>query len=535
MVKNNSIRKRGKADYIYENLHLTALDDGTFKIIGVTDKTIAEIEIPDCVSTIGDKAFYDCWNLIKVTIPDSVKYIGKSAFEGCEKLVSISIPTSVTDIAEATFRACRSLTMVEIPSGVTDIGEYAFCACRSLANITIPDGVKSIESNTFTSCESLANVNIPNSVTNIGSCAFEYCSNLTSIKLPRMISSIGNDAFACCFALVEVYNLSNLDITKGSSDNGGVAYYARDVYTSISEPSKLSNLDGMILHTDSNNITLVEYNGDATCVTIPNNVTSIGNDAFHNCRNLTSVTIPNSVTSIEEYAFCDCRSLTSITVPNSVTNIGNSAFAKCISLTEVYNLSKLNITKGSLDNGSIAYYARDIYTSLSEPSKLSNLDGMIFHADSDNVTLVKYNGDATSVVIPDGVTIIGEGAFFGNVNLTTVSIPNSVTIICASAFRCCNALTQITLPASVTHIGNHAFLACSSLTNLTIPYNVKFIDTFAFESCDNLISVIFENKSDWFLSENKSETNGDSITVTDPSQNATNLREFYFKYCWKRV
>lgn len=139
------------------------------------------------------------------------------------------------------------------------------------------------------------------------------------------------------------------------------------------------------------------------------------------------------------------------------------------------------------------------------------------------------------IEIPDCVSTIGDKAFYDCWNLINVTIPDSVKYIGKSAFRCCNALTQITLPESVTHIGNHAFLACSSLTNLTIPYNVKFIDIFAFESCNNLISVIFENKSNWFLSENESDTNGDSITVSDPSQNATNLREVYFKYCWKRV
>ena len=68
---------------------------------------------------------------------------------------------------------------------------------------------------------------------------------------------------------------------------------------------------------------------------IPNSVTSIGSNAFENCRRLTSVTIPNSVTSIGNSAFEGCTGLTSVTIPNSVTSIGRSAFYGCSGLTSV--------------------------------------------------------------------------------------------------------------------------------------------------------------------------------------------------------
>ena len=70
-------------------------------------------------------------------------------------------------------------------------------------------------------------------------------------------------------------------------------------------------------------------------VTIPNSVTTIGDNAFRFCSGLTSVTIPNSVTSIGDWAFADCIGLTSVTLPNSVTTIGNYAFEDCTGLTSV--------------------------------------------------------------------------------------------------------------------------------------------------------------------------------------------------------
>ena len=69
--------------------------------------------------------------------------------------------------------------------------------------------------------------------------------------------------------------------------------------------------------------------------TIPNNVTSIGANAFEGCSKLTGITIPDSVTSIGICAFYDCIHLTSVTIPNSVTSIGNYAFSGCSSLTSI--------------------------------------------------------------------------------------------------------------------------------------------------------------------------------------------------------
>ncbi len=153
-------------------------------------------------------------------------------------------------------------------------------------------------------------------------------------------------------------------------------------------------------------------------VIIGDSVTSIGNNAFRQCRFLTSVTIPNSVTTIGRSAFSDCSSLTSVTIGNSVTTIGRSAFRQCRFLT--------------------------------------------------------------SVTIPNSVTTIGESAFSDCSSLTSVTIPNSVTTIGESAFSDCSSLTSVTIPNSVTTIGRSAFSDCSSLTSVTIGNSVTIIGDNAF-------------------------------------------------------
>ena len=178
-------------------------------------------------------------------------------------------------------------------------------------------------------------ITIPNSVTSIGSYAFYKCSSLTSLTIPDSVTSIGYGAFAGCYRLVEVYNLSSLNITKGSIDNGYVGYYALNIYMDKNTPSKLTKENDFVIHTEGNVKTLVGYFGDRTSITIPSSVTSIGSYAFYNCSSLTSITIPSSVTSIGSYAFYNCSSLTSITIPNSVTSIGRDAFGYCSNLKTI--------------------------------------------------------------------------------------------------------------------------------------------------------------------------------------------------------
>ena len=99
----------------------------------------------------------------------------------------------------------------------------------------------------------------------------------------------------------------------------------------------------------------------------------------------------------------------------------------------------------------------------------------------------------TSVTIPNSVTSIGERAFSGCSSLTSITIPNSVTSIGSSAFVCCSSLTSVTIPNSVTSIGNGAFMYCSSLTSITIPNSVTSIGEWAFDNCSSLTSVAIPN------------------------------------------
>jgi len=129
--------------------------------------------------------------------------------------------------------------------------------------------------------------------------------------------------------------------------------------------------------------------------------------------------------------------------------------------------------------------ARTEVTALAETTQ----DGLVIQDD----VVVGYKGTAEKVVVPEGVTFIGDYAFVDCNTLTEISIPNSVTAIGNSAFARCAKLKNINIPEGVTYIGNGAFYECESLTEVTIPQSVTFIDNNAFCYCKNLVKINIPN------------------------------------------
>ena len=281
---------------------------------------LTSVTIPDSVTSIGYEAFYGCSGLTSVTIGDGVTSIGRDAFEGCSGLTSITIPfvgekadgtgttyfgyifgaseyfdkygdyvpeslkeviiTGGTSIGERAFSGCSGLTSITIPDSVTSIGEYAFYGCSGLTSITIPDSVTSIGEEAFSDCSGLTSVTIGDGVTSIGDYAFSGCSGLTSITIGDGVTSIGWDAFDYCNDLTDVYyqgDLSGWPEIEFSDYSANPMYYADNLY-----------INGQLLQGD---------------IVIPEGTEKIGDYAFNDCSGLTSITIPDSVTSIGEDAF----------------------------------------------------------------------------------------------------------------------------------------------------------------------------------------------------------------------------------------
>ena len=150
-------------------------------------------------------------------------------------------------------------------------------------------------------------------------------------------------------------------------------------------------------------------------------VTSIEDSAFRGCTGLTSVTIPDSVTSIECQAFYGCTGLTFVTIPDSVTYIGYYAFRGCSGLTEI-NWNAVSV--GDFYYGSNVFYnagtAGDGIT-VTFGDDVQRIPAYLFYVDSSS-----YRPNIKSVTIGNGVTSIGESAFYNCVGLTSVTFEGTV-------------------------------------------------------------------------------------------------------------
>ncbi len=244
-------------------------------------------------------------------------------------------------------------------------------------------------------------------------------------------------------------------------------------------------------------------------------VTEIGDRAFASnasyiSSDITSITIPDSVTKIGCEAFVSCSNLTSITIPNSVTSIGDYAFYNCSNLTAVYitDIAKWCALDFGGSSANPLYYAHNLYlngelvTDLVIPDSVTSIGSGAFYGCSsltsitipDSVTSIGYQAfsscsSLTNITIPDSVTSIGDDAFYKCSSLTSINIPDGVTSIGSRAFSYCSSLTSINIPDGVTSIGDDAFYKCSSLTNITIPDSVTSIGYDAFRDCSSLTNI----------------------------------------------
>lgn len=348
---------------------------------------IKAVIIDDGITTIGAYAFYSFDSVESIAIPEGISAIGKYAFNGCKKLTSITIPNSVTIIEERTFTDCENLNNITLPTNLTKIGNRAFYCCENLENITIPKGVTTIGDNVFSCCYSLKEITIPDSVISIGKNAFSTCKNLANVKISASVTIIGQLAFSGCV------NLTTIMVDNENQ------YYSTDESCSV------------LFNKDKTTLILYLMENPQANYNIPDTVTTICNEAFLGCENLTSLTIGKNVETIGNNAFDSCFGLTNLIIPDNVKIIGNYAFYNC------FNLESVKIGNGVTSIGNNAFSFND-YFHPDEELKLKELKL------GNSVTIIgEYafcNCKFTSLTIPVSIKTIEWGAFSGCINIEDV-------------------------------------------------------------------------------------------------------------------
>lgn len=362
-----------------------------------------------------------------ITVPGSVKYkntdytvvgIGTNAFENVTG-TNVTLPDTLQYIDGSAFYGfnCGDNGTLTVPASVASLGEHCFTNCTAAVQFADNSQLKTIGNNAFA----------------------EYKGNLTELVLPTGLESIASSAFSSCtFSLTIPATVTDFDITALTGYGGGFD----KVTFKEGAPANFVKQDGVL---SGNGAVITVFDKTITTCTIPEGVTSIGDQAFSGCSNLTIITLPDSLQSIGDSAFSGCSALTTVEGGSHLTSVGRSAFQSCSKLESI-DISNIESIGNSAFKDCAALNVEEW------PNNLETLGSYAFQ----NCTSLD------NIVISGSITEIPTSAFNGCYAVKTVSLPEGLTTIGANAFQFFKSTTNaepvlesINIPSSVTEIGNN--------------------------------------------------------------------------------
>ena len=443
----------------------------------LNEELIEDLVIPDDVTKISDKLFYDLDHIKSISIPNSVTSIGSNAFQACEGVTNLSIGNSVTSIGNHAFDGCVNLIgFLTLPASLESIGTDAFNSTNYLVSRVLMDTPIMINEHALPT--SLLTLIVPagtkkaykesahwkdiETIIEEGSCDIEV-TNHTAGKLMEVIATEARQTPALVTGMKVIGTLNDTDIAAIKSNMTSL------LRLDISETDYVALPDKAF----KDKLTLLE-------IILPNRLESIGSEAFSGCVALSDkIILPETVTSIGISAFENCKSMSAISLSIGLTSIGNSAFKNCISLREIYMPNTITSI------GSEAYYGCINLVAAALPTTLTSISDGLFNG-------CKKLADFD---YPTAITTIGNSAFYGCSSLTIVDLSECrlLTSIGNSAFDGCSKIETINFPTSLTSIGISTFRGCRSLIEMSVPTMTPPTiadDSKPFEHVDNLACVL---------------------------------------------
>ena len=429
---------------------------------------IVNVKFESSVESIGSYAFAYCVSLENIALSDKITTIGTYAFSECTNLQSVTIGSNVTSIGDSAFYNCTNLTEINFnATNCKDITSSSNCIFRYAGQngegITVNFGnnVKKVPNYLFcpyslygygaSSSPNIKQINW-NDVTEIGSYAFAYCVSLENITLSEKITTIGSYAFNSCSSLASV-NISSIESwcnISFSDRYSNPLYYAQNLYVGGELTTNLVIPDSVTIIND-----YAFYRFKGLSITIPSNVTSIGNSAFESCTNLQSLTIGSGVTSIGNSAFSECRNLIEI----------NYNATSCYDLSSD---SRVFYSAGQNGEGTTVTFGSNVQTIpayLFYPSLISS-------SNLPKIVNVKFEGSVES---------IGKHAFYYCESIQNVYI-SSIESWCDISFT-----NEYSNPL---YYAQNLYVDGELVTNLVIPDTVTTISSYAFYGFKGLNSAI---------------------------------------------
>jgi len=344
--------------------------------------------------------------------------------------------------------------------------------------------------------QKIVKLELSEGITSIPHQAF-YGLNISEVALPDSITSIGSAAFYSCTNLQTVTIGSNLQHIAEPFAQG--AYRLTSITVSDNN-SNFCSVDGVLYNKDMTR--LIRYPGalTATEFTVPDTVTSIGQNAFAKANNLRKVVLPEGVEQIDDYAFCLCENLAEINWPNALRTIGISGFYG-VPLTSV-DLSGTNVV--SIAN--TAFESCSVLSTVYFPTTLAETGRGSFSScpvldevDLSMTALTKisdlcfYKSGVSTVVFPKAITEIGDSAFEQCSNLVEMNLEETaIQVLGDAAFHDCSQYAEpIDFPETLATIGNSTFNGCKEIPSFDFTgcKNFTAMGSSAFQECESIKTI----------------------------------------------
>jgi len=425
-----------------------------------------------------------------VIIENGVQNIGMRAFKDCSNMETITISSSITKINAQAFYGCSNLQMIKIPNSVATIEGDAFFNCSKLSKVEIENGSNSLQFIGYRSSNPCATSGTINKYD-----WFSGCSSLTEIHLGRNLSTWSASTSASSPISNIRESLTNLTIGSTVTSIGANAFTNCRILVNITIQDGLDNLASNANSFTDCPVQTLHYGRNMLAA------------SFRGKTALTSLSIGNNVTSIIANAFNGCSGITDVVIPNSVTSMGSSAFYGCSDLKGIVIGSGIKTIESS------TFYGCSKLTSIIIPSTVTSIGANAFTNCRSLVNVIIedglndlefYNSGNSFTDCPIQTLHLGRNMIrssFGSLTspfrdnpvLTSLTIGNNVTSIMANAFNGCTGITDIILPNNVTSVESSAFYGCSELKSIVIGNGIKSIENSTFYGCSKLTSITIPN------------------------------------------
>ncbi|MBQ7466495.1 MAG: leucine-rich repeat domain-containing protein, partial [Clostridia bacterium] len=269
----------------------------------INNIAITNLEIPNDVTEIPDRAFYYNVGITSIVMSNSIASVGNYSFTRCTNLGSVAFGNNVASVGESAFIYCSSLTNLTIPGNVTTISDNAFRDCTSIVSVTFGNGVEEIKTNAFLGCTSLSNIIFPQSLIKLGENALRSTTDGTGPATALYYGGTLTD-YLTLITFGKHWILANWTL-----------YINNTTINNLSIPNGIMAIPDWALY----------YNAGITSVSMADSVTSIGERTFGKCANIQNVAIGAGVQTIGDRAFDSCKSLEKIYIPSTVITILNAA------------------------------------------------------------------------------------------------------------------------------------------------------------------------------------------------------------------